>query len=274
MTFDAFETSREAGQVLELYTFIQGPETDRFTSFNRDVTWNGLDYSAIPISRTETQSSVEDAINQVTLTVALDNTIARRFLLTVPGRKISVMITRAHFPDVAEEQVVVFRGFVANVTFDGELEAKILCQPDTNIFKRAAPRFSFQGLCNHILYDQRCKVIQANFTYTDQVTAVSGNDITVNGLSANGADWAVGGYVQAPAGGNDDARMILAQSGDTVTLLLPLSISVIGNDIDVFAGCAHDIVTCDTKFSNVPNYGGFAFVPGKNPFNITLRGGR
>ncbi len=38
MTFEAQETSRESGSVLELYTFIFGQEIFRFTSFERDVT--------------------------------------------------------------------------------------------------------------------------------------------------------------------------------------------------------------------------------------------
>ena len=44
-------------------------------------------------------------------------------------------------------------------------------------------------------------------------------------------------------------------------------------DIDLFAGCAHDLTTCDVKFDAVLDYGGFPFVPRKNPFNVTLRGG-
>ncbi len=36
------ETSRESGSVLELYTFIFGLNTFRFTSFQRDVVWQGL----------------------------------------------------------------------------------------------------------------------------------------------------------------------------------------------------------------------------------------
>ena len=67
--------------------------------------------------------------------------------------------------------------------------------------------------------------------------------------------------------------MILAQSGDTMTLLLPFSLDVAGQDIDLFAGCAHDLTTCDVKFAATLNYGGFPFVPRKNPFNVTLRGG-
>ena len=50
-----------------------------------------------------------------------------------------------------------------------------------------------------------------------------------------------------------------------------------GSTVVVLAGCDHSVTTCDTKFntpedtqSNVINYGGFPFVPGKNPFETGL----
>ena len=42
--------------------------------------------------------------------------------------------------------------------------------------------------------------------------------------------------------------------------------SVVGQDVDVFAGCDHTVDTCDQKFDNVINYGGWPYVPSKNPF--------
>jgi len=273
MTFDAQETSRESGSVLELYEFVLGLETFRFTSFQRDVVWSGLTYIATTISRSKTGASIEDVAGQVTITTTIDNPVAAKFIPNVPGSVGSVRILRAHINDPAEETVLNFEGFIANVTLDGELEAKILCNPNTKIFDRAAPRFTYMGLCNHILYDARCKVDISLFDFTGLVSAVSGNDITVNGASGLGAGFFVGGFARFPAGSTEDARMILAQSGDTMTLLLPFAETILGSDIDLFAGCDHSLATCDTKFAAVLNYGGFPFVPRKNPFNTRLRGG-
>ena len=273
MTFDAQETSRESGEVLELYTFIFGLTTFRFTSFNRDIIWQGLNYQAIAISRSRTAAAVEDAASQVTITVPIDNPVPQLFIVNIPGKVGSVQILRAHVNDIAEEVVVLFDGFVANVTLDGELEAKILCNPNTKVFDRVAPRFTYMGLCNHILYDERCKVDISLFDFTGLVSAVSLNDITVNGASGLGAGFFVGGFARFPAGSQDDARLILSQSGDVMTRLLPFAETVLGSDIDLFAGCDHSLAICDSKFAAVLNYGGFPFVPRKNPFNTRLRGG-
>ena len=44
----------------------------------------------------------------------------------------------------------------------------------------------------------------------------------------------------------------------------------VGTEVEVFAGCDHTIATCKTQFDIVVNYGGFAFVPTRNPFESGL----
>ena len=58
------------------------------------------------------------------------------------------------------------------------------------------------------------------------------------------------------------------------TLLNNLAIPPIGLDVDWFAGYDHSLAICESKSANVINYGGFPFVPIKNPFNSSLRGGK
>ena len=78
--------------------------------------------------------------------------------------------------------------------------------------------------------------------------------------------------------GGDDARMVLTHVDDDLTMLLPFPFSAVGLDVDVFAGCDHTTTDCDTKFfttefpsSNIPNYGGFPFVPLRNIFDKGLK---
>jgi len=33
------------------------------------------------------------------------------------------------------------------------------------------------------------------------------------------------------------------------------------------AGCDHSVSTCAARFDNLANYGGFPFIPTKNPFS-------
>lgn len=275
MSFEPLETSRESGNLIELFVFRQGAVTTRFTSFNRDIIFAGFQFLTTQISRTEIQASVEDSVNEIKITLPLDNAIPQQYINNVPGRLIQVEVLRAHADDPIQETVLVFSGFIAQVNFDGALEATLTCSPNTAVFKRAGPRFNYQGLCNHILYDNGCKVDINLFRFVGNVSSASGREITVDGLfAAEGADWAVSGFVRTPAGGFDDSRLVLKQAGDVLTLLNDFSVPVLNTTVDVFAGCAHDITTCDVKFAAVLNYGGFPFVPEKNPFNSSLRGGK
>lgn len=275
MTFEAFEDSVEDGNLIELYEFRQGPVVTRFTNFNRTVNFNGSEWTSTQIARENIERAIESGVNDLKIRMPLDNPIASQYIRNIPGRVVDVKIYRAHFTDPAEEVLVVFEGFINQAEFDGDLQATLTLSPFTSQFKRNAPRFTYQSLCNNVLYDAQCKIARGLFTYTG---LASGIDLTIrtlsiNGLSAEGADWAVGGWVAFPAGGNDDQRLIVAQSGDTVTLLSNFAEDVLGFNVDVFAGCAHDIGTCNTKFSNVINFGGFPFVPSRNPFGSTIRGG-
>ena len=51
-----------------------------------------------------------------------------------------------------------------------------------------------------------------------------------------------------------------------VTMHAPIAGLKTGDAIEVFAGCAHDLTTCDTKFNVVHRYGGTPFAPLVNPF--------
>ncbi len=275
MTFDALENSREDGNVLELYEFIFGTDTTRLTSYNQDIVFQGVTWTAIPISRGQVQNSVEQAINELKIDMPLSHPIPAQYIANVPGKVGSVRIFRAHADDPAEETILLFDGFVAQVGFDGALVATLSCSPSTSVFKRSGPRFNYQSLCNHVLYDSRCKILEAAFRFTGTVVAVSGRTIEVSGLfAAEGADWTTSGFVRSPAGSTDDARLILAQSGDVLTLLNAFAESPIGGTVDVFAGCDHSLAICESKFANVINYGGFPFVPIKNPFGSSIRGGK
>ena len=92
--------------------------------------------------------------------------------------------------------------------------------------------------------------------------------MTVQGLlSAKGDTWATAGFASY---GVLDYRLILTQSGDDCTLSLPFYANVLGQTLDVFAGCAHIIGVCDGKFGNRPNFGGCPYVPTKNIFRTGL----
>ncbi len=271
MTFLGFETSQETGEPIELYRITQGSNLWLLNSSEDTYTFGGDDYEPAPLTRGRLSDDSEQGQGSLSVSLPATSALAEAFALVVPGQKMSITITRLHRTDGGTpEGVLIFKGFVQGVDFSEDLRlASLNVVPVTKGLARSIPRYSYQGVCNHFLYDSQCKVSQSLFAFTANVSASSGSTITVPGLTASkGADWAKGGFVQL---GTTDFRLIIDHPNDTISLLLPFPSDVVGEEVTVFAGCDHSLATCKSKFDNVANYGGFAFVPLLNIFTVGLK---
>lgn len=266
--FDTTEKSIELARPVELYRFQQDATVWRYTSAEAVVTYNGQDYEPrSPMKRSSTKKQKEEGNTNVTISCPFDLEPILRFRDVLAPKAMEVTVLRIHEDAAPAADLIVFEGYIASVAFRDEF-AEARLEPFNGFLKREIPRFTYQGLCNHDLYDSRCKINNGSFKHTGAVNAVSGNTIQITGLGASAAAGAyIGGYIDF--GGGTEQRMILDQSGDTVTLLLPFYNTVLSQNVDVFQGCDHSATTCAVKFNNILNYGGHPFVPTSNPFNLT-----
>lgn len=278
MTYDALASGVESNRPVELYRIVQGGSTWEWTNIDREVTINSLTYEPEAISRGRIEQGPEDERAILEVTVPSENPFAIRFAPSTPGSRATITIQRYQYDDGGTPEVItIYEGKVSSVSFeDDEVIAKIACIPEQSAASRPIPRFTYQNLCNHVLYDGGCKVDETDSRWRLSATVTAfdpdTNLATVSGAGAFGADWWVGGFMEI--NGGDDIRMILSQSGDDLQLLLPFPTSIVGSTVVILAGCDHTIDTCDSKFdtpedtlSNVLNYGGFPFVPTKNPYD-------
>lgn len=270
-SFDTLESSVESSRPIEIYTFAVGGTEYRYTSSQDDITVGADTWSATAIARSGIAVKLANRNQTVTITIPAENAFGRRYRSTPPAGNATVSIIRLQRDEVPtfDTQALVFKGRVQSVTFpqNGHV-AEITCQPLDAGPSRNIPRFTFMSSCNHVLFDGACGVNPASHNHTGEVTAVSANVITVDGLSASGID-ARGGYAQDLT--HTDFRLVLAQSGDDITLLLPFGSDPTGGNVQVFAGCDHSLTgDCATTFDNVKEFGGFPFVPSKNIFQTGL----
>lgn len=267
MTFDANETSKESGRPIELYEFTIDSVTTRFTNAEDDITYSASIYTSEVIMRTSpTLSSSEGGRQQMEITLPADHPVAARYVGIVPAERVDLKILRFHRDD-SPNGIILWVGRIVSVKFEKNgAVARLYSVSSESALSRPAPGRKYQGMCNHTLYDGLCQAVKASNKYTDSVLIVSGDTITVNGVSSKGADWAVGGTVEI----GNERRMVTAQSGNVLTLQLPFPTSPLGETVDVYAGCDHRIATCESKFTNSINFGGFPYVPTKNPFSNGL----
>lgn len=133
------------------------------------------------------------------------------------------------------------------------------------------PSVTFQGLCNHVLYDDNCKLLATVYRASATVVSISGDDVVVDAVGGHPDDYYKGGVMVRPSDG--DRRLILKQIGTTITLNRPLRDLVAPNVVYIYAGCPHVIDVCRDKFFNVVNYGGHPYIPNVNPFLRGFRAG-
>ncbi|HET6416902.1 MAG TPA: DUF2163 domain-containing protein [Polyangiales bacterium] len=270
--YDTLETSVEGSRPIEVYRITLGSSEYLYTTSEDDLTIDGDDYEAIPISRNNIVVGSDQQRRAIQITVPATNDFARQYLSSLPGEVASVSIFRYQRDEspAFDTTVLLFTGTVQSVQFSEDgTRAQINVRSLEGALSRNVPRFTFLGQCNHFLFDRSCGVDPSAFNHVGVVTVVSGYDITISGLAASGFDF-VGGYARPVS--ENDFRLVLSQSTDTLTLILPFQNDQAGNNVQVFAGCDHVLTgDCALTFDNVANFGGFAFVPTWNVFQSGIK---
>jgi len=273
-TFAELEGGRYSSPV-DIYRFDYGAEIFFFTSAAETITFGGGTYEPLEIKRSAPTLNPRERRNTK---LQLDAPASTRpfsdFLGIQPALRLECRVTRIQLDESVDSSpigspvavpipttgFVIFEGYVTSIAFNGRT-CSIDMNPFNEQFSREIPRYKYQSLCNHVLYDSFCTVDPNSFKQSGVVNGVAGDAITVGGFTGSAF---TGGYVQNQAG--NDYRMIIQHSGDAFTLLLPFR-SILGETVTAFQGCDHSVQTCKTKFNNVANFGGYPLVPGVNPFN-------
>lgn len=272
MTYNASETSLESGTPVELYRFDIGGTLFLRTSADDDFTVSAPDpfqgvYTSTTITRNKVKQTSQRGQNgALEIKTLASDEIVTRYISIPPGQRAELTIIRIHRDDGDAETLTYWEGVLRTLAFEGEAREVVMrVDQTTAATNRQIPRFTFSATCNHTHYDGRCKVDKDSAAFKKDlvVSAQNGNVYTLTGAGAFGADFFERGYLEF----NGDFRSILSQSGDDLTVILPFSSSPVGSTISARAGCKLRIATdCDTKFSNSLNFGGFPYIPTKNPF--------
>lgn len=284
MSYLGQEESVEVGRPVELYLFRNNTiiaQQFAYTTAPRDQVHAALTYE--PRAMTRTDLDVEQAEvgtdKDITITLpATDPLVNPRWISSIPPGKDEITIFRRHASDGGSPETITYwKGFIDSVSFDGEGVAKIRAISEGGLLRRLIPKRTYRGLCNHVLFDSGCKVNRSLFEFTITVTAISLDGLTVTfnsagSISGQASDFFLGGEMQKPAG---DRRMVLTytdlggNSGQAL-ILLPFFDVAIGDVLKLTAGCDHVISTCRLKFANEVNFGGFPWVPTRNPFDTGI----
>lgn len=268
---DTLASSIEDSRPIELFEFNLGSTPFRFTSAEDEIPIGSDVYTPIAIARGQIEQGSDQSNRNLTVTMPATEAFAQKYRSIPPGEKASLNIFRYERDEspAFDTQVLMFKGNVQSVAYpnDGH-SATFAIRSIESALNRNLPRFTFAGMCQLILYSAACGANASSFDHLGAASSISGDTITVAGAGASGFDF-VGGYLQPTS--VTDFRLITAQSGDVLTLLLPFAEDPTGLTMQVFAGCDHLVAgDCALVFDQVANFGGYAFVPNKAIFEVGI----
>lgn len=247
-----------------LFRFQHGYSVWTYTSADAAITTAGGTFLPYAITGTPPEATAELQRTGVTITVPRDCEVAQLFQAGSPGSTVAVTIQLVD-RDAPDTVLAAWGGRVRSVEW-GESVAELSCDSWISALKRTGLRSQFQAVCNHLLYSPKCGVAKAGFAVTGTLTAVSGQVISAAAFATKPDGWFAGGFVEF--GGFK--RMVIAHTGADLTLLWAIPGLAVDDVVTAYAGCDKLQATCASKFSNAARFGGYPFIPVKNPFQGSL----
>ena len=266
MTHSAFENSARQGRPVELFEFIQGAQTWRFTAYDQDYTWNTHTWTAETIGGDEPKQSGKVDQAGISLRFPSTNAFAAAFLSGLVEQITTVTVWRGHVGDPDEEFEVSWMGRVVGGAADGP-EIQLQCESLFTSLRRFGLRRAFQKPCPHAVYGRGCNLAQANFAEGPfSISAMDGRVVTIPDAALQPDGWYTGGKMVAADGSQ---RFIMEHTGDSLVISRThptLEGQVAGGvSVTLYPGCDHTESTCNSKFSNGLNFGGWKYFGPKNP---------
>jgi uncharacterized phage protein (TIGR02218 family) len=263
MSYDLIERSGSESEPYELYKFTQGENSWFFTNARSQISYAADIYEPVSIKRSEITQTQEINKSSLKIQMSIYNPYVEQFKSSPSPVVNSLKIYRGHSGD--SDVFVIWFGRHINTKFSESL-AELELESIFTSLRRPCLRFRYQRNCPHDLYGVGCKVVKADYVEFENVTTVNGTDINIYGLGSNGDGYYSGGFANLNNDGVIQSRFILTHVGDDIVLDLPFVGLLAGMELSLYPGCDRTTETCNSKFSNILNFGGQPYYPEKNPF--------
>lgn len=267
MTYSDRETGA-LGSPLEVFLFQRRGYRWPYTSADRSVSFQGITFQPVTISRGAFDRKDDSGSNQVE--VRLDRTlkVCSQFLEGSTPTPVSLTIYRMHRSD--PEHIVMFKGAVANARLEGE-EVSLTCVSALSAQEKSVPRQLIMRTCPHVLYGPMCRLNSAAYGYEGTLTEISGSVYLVESMTSAPytTDIFTAGVLFKPSTGQrafiQDHFLHYTQYSHKFRLLQPVPGWGASDTLIAYMGCDRKHSTCRDKFDNIPNFGGFPLHPERNP---------
>ncbi len=269
---------------IELFEFKvsgAGLATYTYTSSEQDYVGStepgGTEYtwSAIPIGRSSIQTNGSVVRDNIKISFAIDNPLIQEFLKVTPDYLILLTVYTVR----PSGTFVAYKGRLAALSADVD-RIDMTFESLYTTLKQTGLRENYQRSCRFMLYDKEtgrgCQVDKPFYRQVLTVSAMDNFTMTVD-TPVPDPKYFEGGMVQHDnyIDATVQARGILevADTKYKLTsrwpwLVQALLASPTGTvDLSFYPGCDRSLGMCKTRFDNAKNFGGFPYIPTKNPFS-------
>lgn len=264
MSYQAIEVTAQAGAPVELFQIMQGARRWYYCTGETEVTFQSEVYTPYPIRRDRIKQSSDVFKNSVRLSFPRTNDFANQFIGFAPEDVTSITILRGHYTDTDKQFMTYWKGRVLSAqASDSQIDLD--CEPIYTSIKRPGLRARFEYGCRHPLYSQGCGVGREAYKLSGPVMSMTGLlTMDVQGASLQPDGYYTGGILVAA---DMSSRFIVGHVGALITINRPINSLAAGQQVGVYPGCDHLRTTCKAKFNNLDNFGGFPWIPSRNPFD-------
>jgi uncharacterized phage protein (TIGR02218 family) len=245
---------------MDLYKITFQGQISTYSSSEYTVTFEDLEY--IPSTITRTEISLELTDSEVRLELPQDTYPFKYFVLNSPSSEVAVTIY--DFSSGFE----IFSGVVTQVVFNRtKKQVTATLKRKDAVLDSIVPYRTYGSSCSFMLYDEQCGISKKDNTIDTIIFTISTNrnSITSPTLSTVESGTFTGGFVTTNLG---ETSYIISHIGDMVTLD-----NIILNTpalVSFSKGCDKSLLQCGSKFNNLANFGGFPFIPTKNPVTESI----
>jgi hypothetical protein len=267
MTYAAQDNSVHDGEPVEFFKFVSPNKTYRYNDGDAPLYLAGELYEPLAITRGAIEVGVSLAgASTVDIEIPFDSELAveQGYLLTPDY--LEVTIYRGHRgSDLTSDYSTIWQARARGFSIKGLLLTIQTIPALVMSFEVPMLNVYYQVLCNHRLYDERCKVNKSLHTTTATVTVVGGAAVTVDDDGVGDSELKAGEIRNVRTG---ERRMIVDNLVNVIDLSFGFTDIEVGDTVTLSKGCLHNYAAC-LGFNNTDNYGGFRFIPRNNPLGQT-----
>lgn len=279
MTSAARDLSSYDGAPITLYQFTRKSKPTstgvevitnwRYTSHDEDYEYGGFTWTAAAISDDGIRQNGDATADQLTFTMPVTLEVPQMFVGSPPSDTIFALILRTHHGET--DAFNGWNGSIGQVSRKSDLTVEIMCDTLSATLDRQGLRLSWMRGCPHDLYGFECRVNPLDFMETATLDGVNHVILQSSTFAGHDDGWWVGGFVEwIDTYGHAERRGIISHTGDTVRVMGGTEPLEAGATVFIFPGCFHNTTDCASRFSNLPNYGGHAYMVDVSPFAQTL----